>query len=184
MREIPKVKPSMGAWERESGGKWGREGQTHWNTRGKVAEEEERCDEGKEGYFWSTELCFLPWPCGSLAWWFRTKLENHIARDYYTAMVTAATLTRARRGYTHSLFWVQGECHTFLHLLFSSWNDHKKRICFEAATLWIVVKGELFWGKMSVIMCLWCVVCICCVWSGAELSQLLNRESWYFVHSG
>lgn len=89
MREIPKVKPSIGARGGESGGA-GREEQRGWDVRENVAGElkEMTARRAEWWLFLGDRVC-----CCCVDLWhddLREKNENHIARDYYTATVSAA----------------------------------------------------------------------------------------------
>lgn len=68
--------------------------------------------------------------------------ENHIARDYYTATVSATAGSGAGQGYARSCFLIR-ECHPFFYLLwfladiflrreFFKLPDSKKRSRLEA----------------------------------------------------
>lgn len=183
MREIPKVKPSMGAWERRVGG--GRTGESGtWggkkSSRRKERDDERRGEErrAERWAFLEDGEVSLPWPCGSLAWWFGTDNENHIARDYYTATVSAtAAAAGAGEGYgrTCFFFFSQGECHTFLHPARGSLHTRLREEITRLPVCGSIWKNESFEARSA--DCRVCVVCLCCFWSGAELSWLLNSES-------
>lgn len=148
LREIPKVKPSMGVWE-------GEEGPESLQRERKVAGGKRE----ESTLFLQAEGSLL-WLCGSLAWGFGTKSQNHIARDYYMAAVSATAASGAGGG---------GDCHLIRREPLQSGLLSKLRN-------WISLKEQLFWGKLSRSECLCRVECFYGFWSSAELGRLLNRE--------
>lgn len=164
MREIPKVKPSMGAWE----GRVGEGGPERLERERKSSRRkgEGWQEEGRGVSFpWRTEWCLCR---GCVGLWhddLGQKMKNHIARDYYTAVVSAAAAASGAGG---------GYAHTYLFLHISERGVSSS--CRSVESLW--QNNLSFRGKISGLLCVCCdIVCICCFWSGAELSRLLNRES-------
>lgn len=90
-------------------------------------------------FSWRTEWCLC---CGCVGLWhddLGQKIKNHIARDYYTATVSAS----GAGGYVHTCFWTQAECHFFFCLLCFFLHIFLGQEFFHAVSLWITERTTI-----------------------------------------
>lgn len=130
MREIPKVKPSMGAWV----GRVGEGGPERLERERKSSRRKERHDErrAERWVFLEDGSVSLLWLCGSLAWWFGT--ENKITLPGITTLLWCLLLEEDTY-----LFLTQGGCFFYTFLTEDSCQsvDHSERTTLLRQDQWI-----------------------------------------------